>query len=620
MPCFGIIYLLLFWSLVTAVPAQALWLFNKNDPKSKILQPRPIPEDAKVVIDPQAILYESIDKEKIQEQSAASLPSKAIVEVVADEILYNQDKTYYEAKGLAEAILPDKDIHLFADRITYDSASDLLEAFGDIKIIQKGSTVYGTYASFNTETNSYELDDPRLFITGLKLKARIVESTYENAQKNKEAKNELNFKDGVVALDDPIAIYAHGNNTNTRYSREIARYNRQRQIDWDDLSDKSTIRYTAKEVFVDNTRKTNNLRIKGARMWLNEHLSIPSPVQITTTIGEGANTRFKGPIIGTRERIGGFALGPRFFHEQDYGIFSLVPVVQMGNGPEFGVGAVATFNTPSDKTALMLGYGTLYERFIGYGHQQLGKFVEANAYVNQFIQDNIFGTSQVGQLYELAADKRFDLPFVDERGVRVRASGGWAKDNSSLYSGDERDNLTAVREDDPRPNEEHEGFRTQLEASLYTQPIWRRGNELHNVTLRGRGQGAFRFYDTGDTLAVARFGPALEARLDNLSFEIDYLFAAITGESPFIFDQFIDGSQSVIIDGDYKVNKWFAIGTLLTYNLEKERFVRNEFRTEFGPQDFKLRLSYDVVRNQVYLGFNVLYGEPVRFDDLRVRI
>jgi hypothetical protein len=76
----------------------------------------------------------------------------------------------------------------------------------------------------------------------------------------------------------------------------------------------------------------------------------------------------------------------------------------------------------------------------------------------------------------------------------------------------------------------------------------------------------------------------------------------------------------VIIDGDYKVNKWFSIGSLLTYNMERERFVRNEFRTEFGPQDFKLRFSYDVVRNQMYLGFNVQYGEPVKFDDLRVRI
>ena len=613
----SLIYFFLLVAVLVSAPAKAFWIFNR-DPKNKILQPKPLPDNAKVQIVPQDYLLLPIDKEKIQEQTQESLPEKAIVEILADEINYDQNKTYYEALGKAEAIINDKGIHLNADRITYDSATDLLEAFGDIKITQKDSTVYGSYASFNTKSNSYQLDEPKLFAQGIKLKARILESVYADSKKQK---NELNFKDGVMALDQPIAVYAHGNNATTRYSKEIARYNRNKQLDWDDLSDKSSIRYTAREIFFDNTRKTNNLRIKGARMWLNENLSIPSPIQITTSVGEGSETRFKGPIIGTRERIGGFALGPRFFYEKDFGIFSLVPVLQMGNGPEYGVGAVTTFNTPGDKTALMLGYGTLYDRFIAYGHQEFGKFFEANAYVNQFIQDNIFGTSQVGQLYEMAFDKRLDLPFADERGLRVRASGGWAKDNTSLYSTDEKNNLTAVREDDTtRPNKEHEGFRTQLEASLYTQPIWRRGNELHNFTLRGRGQGAFRFYDTGDMLAVSRFGPAFEMRYDDLSFEIDYLFATIAGESPFIFDQFIDGSQSVIIDGDYKVNKWFSIGSMLTYNMERERFVRNEFRTEFGPQDFKLRFSYDVVRNQMYLGFNVQYGEPVKFDDLKVRI
>lgn len=604
--------------MVKPFPAKALWLFKK-DPKNSILQPKPLPENTKIIINPQDYLLSSIDKEKIQQDTADSLPDNALVDILADEINYDQNKTYYEALGNAEAVINDKNIHLTADRITYDSATDLLEAFGDIKITQKESTVYGSYASFNTKSNVYELDDPKLFTTGLKLKARLLESKYADP-KNKKQKNDLHFKDGVMALDRPIAVYAHGGNAMTRYTREIIFYNRNKTLDWNDLSDHSSIRYTAKEIFFDNTRKTNNLRIKGARMWLNDNLSIPSPVQITTSVGEGAQTRFKGPIIGTRERIGGFALGPRFFFEKDFGIFSLVPVLQMGDGPEFGVGAVTTFNTPGDKTALMLGYGSLHDRFIAYGHQEFGRFLEANAYMNQFIQDNIFGTSQVGQLYELAADKRLDVPFADERGLRLRASGAWAKDNADLYSKDEKNNLTAVREDEPRPNQEHDGFRTQIEASLYTQPIWRKGNEIHNFTLRGRGQGAFRFYDTGDMLAISRFGPALEMRYDDLSFEIDYLFATITGESPFIFDQFIDGSQSLIIDGDYRVNKWFSIGSMLTYNMERERFVRNEFRTEFGPQDFKLRLSYDVVRNQVFLGFNVQYGEPVKFDDLKVRI
>lgn len=565
-------------------------------------------------------LSRPIDKELVIEETDKNLPNEVSLEIIADEIRYSQDRNYYEAIGKAEVYIPSRKAHLYADTISYDSERNLLEAFGDIKIVQSDNIIYGKYISFNTSSNTYKMDEPRLFINGLKLKSRIVESVYKE-KKNDESETVLTFKDGVAAFDQPISIYAHGNRTNTRYSKNIERYNKRRKIDWNDLSDKSALRYSAKEIYIDNTRTKNNLKIKGARVWLSEHLSIPSPVHITTTVGEGANSQFKGPVIGTRERIGGFALGPRFFLETNPGVFSLVPLVQIGDGPEFGAGAIATFNTPNDNTALMVGYGSLHDRFIGKFQQNIYKNkIRFDALINQFIENSIFGASQVGQYYHLSATDRYNLPFIDDRGMKVRISGGWAKDNTDLYSGDEERNLIEGFDGDQNVRNEHEGFRADLETSFYTEPIWRKGNELYNVSIRGRGQGAFRFYDTGDFQTIGRFGPAIEARIDNLSFEIDYLFAAVGGESPFIFDQFIDGSQSILFDGDYKVNKWFSVGTLLTYNLTRDTFVRNELRAEVGPQDFKIRLAYDTVRNQINIGFNVLFGEPTAFDTMRVKI
>lgn len=565
-------------------------------------------------------LSQPIEKEVIVQEADEKLPNQVSVEITADEIRYSQEKNYYEANGKAEAYLPVQKARLFADTISYDSERQLLEAFGDIKIIQGENTIYGKYISFETGSKEYKMDEPKLYINGLKLKSRIVQSEYKE-KKNKDGNTILTFKDGVAAFDEPISIYAHGNRTGTRYSRNIQRYNAKRKIDWDDLSDKSSMRYSAKEISIDTTKKKNNLRIKGARVWLNDHLSIPSPVHITTTVGEGSHSRFQGPVIGTRERIGGFALGPRFFFETDPGVFSLVPLVQIGDGPEFGAGAIGTFNTTNDTTALMFGYGSLHDRFIGRVHQDIyKKSVRFDGLVNQFVEDSIFGASQVGQLYQLSAAKRFYLPFIDDRGMRVRLAGGWAKDNEDLYSGDEEENLREGFDGEQNVKKEHSGFRSVLEASLYTQPIWRKGNERYNISLRGRGQGSARFYGSGDLQTIGRFGPALEARVDNLSFEIDYLFAAIGGESPFLFDQFIDGSQSILFDGDYKVNKWFSVGTLLTYNLTRDSFVRNELRAEVGPQDFKIRLAYDTVRNQINIGFNVQFGEPTHFDTMRVKI
>lgn len=567
------------------------------------------------------IIEKEIDKETVVHENLSKLPQELNVEITADEINYDENKNNYVASGKAEAFIPSKNATLYADQITYSSENSRLEATGEVKIVQGNDIVYGTYISFNTTTNEYELTEPKLFVSGIKLKARTAKSIYYDTKKagNEKKKNDVYFYNGVAAFDEPISLFRYGASIGTNYSRDINHHNLSRVVQWQDIQDKSKLKYSAEEIFIDNTKKTNNVSIKGARIWVSDDLSIPSPIQITTTAGEGAKSRFTGPVIGTRERIGGFALGPRFFLEKDYGIYSLVPLVQIGDGPEFGAGAIGTFNTPNDKTAIMAGYGSLDNRFIGSARQSLGKGFYFNALVNQFRRDSIFGLSQVGQLYELGTQFKINLPsFIEERGARVRINAGWASDNTDLYSNDEEDNLLA-EQDTNRPDE-HQGMRSEIEASLYTKPVWRWGNEHYNMSLRGRGQGAFRFYDTGDFLAVARFGPALEARLDNLAFEIDYLFASINGESPFIFDQFIDGSQSVIFDGDYRINKWFSIGTLLTYNIDRDKFVRSELRTEFGPDDFKLRLSYDTVRNQIDLGFNMIFGDPVKYENLRVRI
>jgi hypothetical protein len=598
--------------------ASILFVFGVNSQKSNAAPVQSMQAVQIKKLTPSDYINSRIKKDYVEDVVKANLPQELMGEITADEIRFSQETNFYEAIGNAEVFLPDREARLYADRITYDTEKQLVEAFGNIKVDQKDNEIYGEYASFDIAKSSLLTDEPRLFLSGIKLKARELKSQYYKDAK--KPYTQLTFKEGVAALDDPIVVYGHATSQSTLYSREVAEYNRTRKIDWDDLSDKSSLRYSAKEIRIDNTRKTNNLRINGARVWLNKNLSVPSPFHITTTIGEGAQTKFKGPVIGNRERLGGFLLGPRFYKEADYGIFSLVPVLQIGDGPEFGAGAIATFNTPNDRTALKVGYGSLDNRFIGSFHQDVyKKLFQVNALINQFKRGSIFGASQVGQLYEASSQFRLHLPFVEDRGARVNLAAGWAKDNVDLFSGERRQDLSEERDGAPA-RQEHSGFRTELEADAYTQPIWRYGNELYNISLSARGQAALRFYDTGDVNTIARFGPALQARLDNLAFEVDYLFAAIGGESPFLFDQFVDGSQAIIFDGDYTVNKWLSVGTVLTYNINRDRFVRNQIRAELGPQDFKIRLGYDVVRNQFDLGFNVLYGEPIRYDALNVKM
>lgn len=577
---------------------------------------------------PAELLNTPISELEQLEKSKEDLPQKVFVEVTADEVTYNQNSSVYHAKGNAEAFLPDKNATLYADEMIYNGTSSLVEAFGDVRIVEENpnglnNEIQGTYTSFKLGSSEIEFDEPRVYVKGIKMKARVAKAEMLSDDEGKKKYTKVRFEDGIASVDQPISIYQKGFRANTRYSQDRVRQARHRQLDWQDLPEKPFFKYTAEEISFDETKKVNNLRITGARAWLSENFSIPAPINITATVGEAAETRFNGPIFGNQNRLGGFVLGPRFYHARSFGTFALAPVVQIGDGADFGGGAILSFNTPGDTTTLMGGYGSLEDRWIVNAHQKLPLGFELNYLKNQFINRSMFGASQVGEYAEIAHNANIKgLPFIDRRGIRLHNAFGYAKDNDDLFSPRRLEDLRDARSGSPDKvgKEDYDDMRSAHNLSFYSKPALRFGNELYNFSLSARAQAALRAYGSGDIYSIARFGPSAEIRLSKLSFEIAYLFATVGGESPFIFDQFVEGRQSIMIDGDYAINDWISLGTFLAYNIDDDRFTRNQMRAAFGPEDFKLIVSYDSIRNQIGLGFGMMLGEAVEFDQLDVRM
>ena len=574
------------------------------------------------------MVFAKKDKKENQTQELSieeeSQGKKPYVEIIADELTYNETQDFYLADGKAIAIIRDKNIKIEADTLSFDGLENLIEADGDVKVTQNESVAYGEHVAFKTDTKTYTMENPKIFSDQIRLKARFSKSEFKEAKdEDKDDKIKLVFDNGYLVTNEPITVYVPGNAVQTRYSQQLRFYHERRKLRWKDIHEnKSSLRYSAKRILYDQTKKQNNLKIQGARIAINDKLSIPSPIELTTTVGETANTRFRGPVIGQRERIGGFALGPRFYKSFGSNTFALAPVLQLGNDFGFGGGAIASFNTPGDTTAIMAGYGSLENRFILNAHQQLGWGFETNALVNQFNRNQMFSNSQIKQNYELAHRLRVNHWLFDERGAQIRSIAGYVEDNVDLFSSERRDDLLGARADESgiRGSAGAEGFRFEESIQFYTNPLFRLGNEGFNVALRLRNAGSLRFYDTGDINVINRFGPAIEASFDKLQFEIDYLYAAIGGESPFIFDQFVDGNHALVFDGDLEINKWLTIGAFTNFNMDDNEITQNQLRAEFGPEDFKFRASYDTVRNQVGFGLNMIFGEPIKYDELQVNI
>ncbi len=99
-----------------------------------------------------------------------------------------------------------------------------------------------------------------------------------------------------------------------------------------------------------------------------------------------------------------------------------------------------------------------------------------------------------------------------------------------------------------------------------------------------------------------------------VSFELGYDQGIVEGKSPLFFDQYIQGMQSVSLDGDVKLHEWVTLGGYGTYNVKAEELVERQFRAKVGPKDFKMLVNWDALRQQTQFGLNFLFGQPVDFE------
>ncbi|HNB25023.1 MAG TPA: hypothetical protein PKZ32_21555, partial [Candidatus Melainabacteria bacterium] len=107
-----------------------------------------------------------------------------------------------------------------------------------------------------------------------------------------------------------------------------------------------------------------------------------------------------------------------------------------------------------------------------------------------------------------------------------------------------------------------------------------------------------------------------EAVVDRFKFRIGYTQSAVRGESPFVFDQFIQGTRSAYVAGGFKVSKYLTLGGSVGYNFIDKLAYSKSMTAAIGPQDFKLLLSRDFLTGNQRMGFDLIYGQQIPFNRL----
>lgn len=538
-----------------------------------------------------------------------TLKAKAVyLQLEGDNVEFDHEKNIYITSGMSIAHIVDQDAVLEADSIIYYGNEQEIEAVGNIKITRKDIVSTGKSFKFDVTSNKYLLTDPQTKITGALIKARKTNSLPGEEEG-------LEYTNGEFLFDEPIRV-AQGfgskrKHPKTFYSSQRAQESEKKPT-WDDIPKNRKYRITAEKIVYDHTKEIKNLTVYGARVHF-KNFSLPAVPKLILTVNSDENVKTApliSPTFGTQGALGGFSVGPTFnFNVTNYHLVSLSPFGQIGDGAEFGLGGRIGFHGLTTKADF--AYGSLKDRFVGEFRQKLFREdTELRAGWNQFFENGFLGRTLPE--FELGiVDKRVVKFPLSEGGIMLRTTGNWSQTDAEILPSRFRDFLR--EEGDPRDFEKS-AFKIEEQIALVTKPIFQVGNEKVNTALRLKTQNAVRAYSTGDFQAILTGGPILDNTIGPASFEVGYAQGLVKGKSPLLYDQFIQGKQSILLDGDIRLHEWVTIGGYGTYNLKSEEVVDRQIRAKIGPKDFKMLVNWDNLRQQTQFGLNFLFGQPVDFE------
>jgi hypothetical protein len=159
-------------------------------------------------------------------------------------------------------------------------------------------------------------------------------------------------------------------------------------------------------------------------------------------------------------------------------------------------------------------------------------------------------------------------------------------------------------------------LKIQEQLTATTHPLFAVGDRKYGVKSYIYGGVAARAYSTGDASVIGQLGPVLDLYLNRVRAQIGYTQGAVRGSSPFVFDQYIQGNQSGYIAGDYKFSKFLSVGGSYGLNISDNLAYQKQINIAVGPPDFKVLAMYNSIMGTGRLGFDVLYGSQIPFQQL----
>ena len=513
-----------------------------------------------------------------------------------DEMEYFEDRSELEARGNVVITTPDG-VKVNADKAIYNKENNTIRLYDKVVMVKDSTKVEGDYMMIDLNEENALMDEPVTNLGTLRI----------NAKEGYAYSDRIEEINGNIELNQRVEMELHSQGF-LKYGRAVPDT---RLVDFSLKKERSKpYKLRTKEIIIRPERDHDSILMQDVDVYYHNRkiANVPSMEIFFFFLVTYTEMNFP-PEFGSLKGFGMYAgLGYTFKLPKTY-TFRATPAITYGED-ELGVGIMGILK--SDRMKLEGGWSTSTTDLILNGEYKLtDKFdlsIGRHAYKGEWFN----GGNRAGYIAELIYDDSYLMEDLGNTVFRHRISAGYVADYRREH---QEDNM-------------HDGMRYRYMAQL-SKALKTFGSKEQDMylTISAVAQGMATVYsETGDTFGMVRVGPSIESRLKRWNSRIMYTVGGVHGHTPYYFDEYRYGRQTISFDESLILNRFLSVGyrgtlTPLKDNRKGDLVTENRIYAVVGPEDFKVAFSYDTIRQNMHFDFLFLLGSDnldLRYEKLNI--
>ena len=547
------------------------------------------------------------DIEHLELAGIEDLDAPQRIIITCDNMDYVTEEAVLNARGNVVVNFVQEDAQLKTDHLIYDKKTNNIVAVGNVVISKKGVDIYGESINIDLNKENAVMDKPLSKFSCVSV----------SAEKGYVYQDRVIQEKGSVNVDSsfPIELEPHGKAPKLKHM--MVGLDDTSSID-DLVAGDNKYRIKVSHIIINSDKKLESLELKKAQIYKGDKKLFTVPWLKFYTNKNHDFVEGDFPEIASRRHMG-FFLGPGWAFKLPFGSVLKVAPIAAYKSNKFGFGGFARFLSGTNTTEF--GYATTRDKFVLRGEQELDDNLKLIYGANDYMDNWFLGRRMPKYGVDLVYNKSYtkkdfiykDLPL---KFTHQASFGLFGDPNSDKYYRDLHGNGT-------------ETTRTRYMMEIQ-QKLWNFKDEKNllasDISLVAQASSAW--YGTGDTQFIGRIGPRLHTQYKRWMQDIGYFQTGYHDKTPLpVFDAYRYGHSNLYLREYFRVHRlltlsWLASVTLSDDSPNNKLFQECSFFVSLGPDDLKLNVGYDFIRENAYVNVSVALdskGTVIDYDKLEIK-